>query len=163
MEDNLNNLQAKQTPRLDRLAIIMRGLPGSGKSRWVDEFIGSQTLEVAMNIRGKGYFSTDTLFYVGDEYRFEAKRLSEYHQRNLSGFIHALSVSQPLVICDNTNMATWEFMAYEAAAKALGYQVRMVLIGDPQDPEHQVLCAKRNNHNVPLAQIQRMAKQFEAF
>ncbi|WP_231926607.1 AAA family ATPase [Shewanella benthica] len=140
----------------------MRGLPGSGKSRWVDEFIGSQTLEVAMSIRSKGYFSTDSLFYVGDEYRFDTKRLAEFHQRNLSGFIHALSVSQPLVICDNTNMAYWELMAYEAAAKALGYQVRMVLMGEPRDPDHQVVCAKRNNHNVPLAQIQRMAKQFEA-
>ncbi len=140
----------------------MRGLPGSGKSRWVDEFIGNQTREDAMNIRGKGYFSTDSLFYRGGEYWFDVKRLAEFHQRNLSGFIHALSESQPIVICDNTNLAYWEFMAYQAVAEALGYRVRIVLVGEPNNPAHQRECAKRNNHGVPLAQIQRMAKQFDA-
>ena len=94
MEGDLNKFQSKETSRVDRLAIIMRGLPGSGKSRWVDEFIVSQTLEVTMNIRSKGYFSTDSLFYLGDEYRFDAKRLAEFHQRNLAGlFMRYLSLS----------------------------------------------------------------------
>lgn len=52
-------------------------------------------------------------------------------------------------------------MAYEAAAKALGYQVRIMLVGDPSDPVHQKLCTERNRHGVPLTQIRRMAKQFE--
>ncbi|WP_223293088.1 MULTISPECIES: ATP-binding protein [Shewanella] len=141
----------------------MRGLPGSGKSHWVDEFLGIQSIEIAINARANGYFSTDSFFYDGERYRFDSKKLSEYHQRNLTGFIQALSTSEPIVICDNTNLAHWEFMAYETAAKALGYQVRIVLIGEPKDNAHQALCAERNSHNVPLAQIQRMAKQFEAF
>ncbi|MCG9739227.1 ATP-binding protein [Shewanella insulae] len=137
----------------------MRGLPGSGKSHWVDGFIAGR--RDGESIRRRGYFSTDDRFVIAGEYRFDASKLSEYHQHNLTGFIQALSRREPVVICDNTNMARWEFMAYEAAAKAMGYQVRIVLIGDPQDEVHQALCAKRNQHGLELKQIQAMARQFQ--
>lgn len=146
-----------------RLAIIMRGLPGSGKSHWVEEYIAALPVDVGFRLRRQGIFSTDHFFYQGDEYRFDAKKLSEYHQRNLTAFIQALALEESIVICDNTNLCHWEYMAYEAAAKALGYPVRIVLVGDPLNPNHQKLCAERNRHQVPLSQIQRMARLFEAF
>ncbi|MGS0724372.1 ATP-binding protein, partial [Shewanella sp. 30m-9] len=46
-----------------KLAIIMRGLPGSGKSYWVEQFITSQGIEQAIHIRQHGLFSTDRYFY----------------------------------------------------------------------------------------------------
>lgn len=147
----------------EKVAIIMRGLPGSGKSHWVETYILSLPLEKAISVRQRGVFSTDSFFYHEDEYRFDAKKLPEFHQCNLTGFIQALSSSEPVVICDNTNLCHWEYMAYEAAAKALGYQVRIVLVGEPSSLAHQQECAKRNRHGVPLAQIQRMAKGFEDF
>lgn len=146
-----------------RLAIIMRGLPGSGKSHWVEEYIAALPVDVGFRLRRQGIFSTDHFFYQGNEYRFDAKKLSEYHQRNLTAFIQALALEEPIVICDNTNLCHWEYMAYEAAAKALGYPVRIVLVGDPLNLNHQKLCAERNRHQVPLSQIQRMARLFEAF
>lgn len=146
-----------------KLAIIMRGLPGSGKSHWVEEYIAALPVDVGFRLRRQGIFSTDYFFYQGDEYRFDAKKLSEYHQRNLTAFIQALALEESIVICDNTNLCHWEYMAYEAAAKALGYPVRIVLVGDPLNPNHQKLCAERNRHQVPLSQIQRMARLFEAF
>jgi predicted kinase len=146
-----------------KLAIIMRGLPGSGKSHWIEEYIAALPLEVGFRLRRQGIFSTDHFFYQGGEYRFDAKKLSEYHQRNLTAFIQALALEEPIIICDNTNLCHWEYMAYEAAAKALGYQVRIVLVGEPLDPVHQKLCAGRNRHQVSLSQIRRMAKQFEVF
>ncbi|MBW3533261.1 ATP-binding protein [Shewanella sp. NKUCC06_TVS] len=147
----------------EKVAIIMRGLPGSGKSHWVEAYILSLPLEKAICVRQRGVFSTDSFFYHEDEYRFDAKKLPEFHQCNLTGFIQALSSSEPVVICDNTNLCHWEYMAYEAAAKALGYQVRIVLVGEPSSLAHQQECATRNRHGVPLAQIQRMAKGFEDF
>ncbi|GGI84229.1 hypothetical protein GCM10007978_22430 [Shewanella hanedai] len=152
--------KAQMSPRL---AIIMRGLPGSGKSHWVEEFVASQPIEIRSRVFGSGYFSTDNYFYRNGQYQFDARRLSEYHQKNLAGFIQALSEREPLVICDNTNLAKWESIAYETAARSHGYQVRLVLIGSPESPDHQALCAKRNRHGVPLAQIERMANQFEDF
>lgn len=159
----LDRMLASQNTQTDKLAIIMRGLPGSGKSYWVEQFIAAQPAAVAQQIRLRGYFSTDNLFYQQGQYQFNPSRLSEYHQRNLTLFIQALARGEPIVICDNTNMAYWEYMAYGAAAKALGYQVRIVLIGEPLDEVHQQLCAERNQHGVGLKQIRAMGKQFDDF
>lgn len=145
----------------NKLAIIMRGLPGSGKSYWIKTFLAQQPQLVGPHTRANGYFSTDSYFYQGKNYRFDSRKLSEYHQRNLNGFIQALSNNEPIVICDNTNLACWEYMAYESAAKAMGYEVRIVLMGQPKDSAHQALCAKRNSHGVTLQNIKRMAQNFE--
>jgi tRNA uridine 5-carbamoylmethylation protein Kti12 len=142
-------------------AIILRGLPGSGKSHWVDTYLKSQGLEIATRVKQYGYFSTDSLFMVDGQYQFDVSKLSQYHQRNLCGFIQALGTSEPLVICDNTNVCHWEYAAYQAAAIALGYQVKVVLVGEPKDSQHQRVCAERNRHGVPLGHIQKMAKLFE--
>ncbi|QSX31356.1 AAA family ATPase [Shewanella cyperi] len=141
------------------LAIILRGLPGSGKSHWVNELLAAQAAEDAEKVV---VCSTDNLFMEQGEYRFDATRLSEYHQRNLAGFIEALALHTPVVICDNTNMARWEFLCYETAARALGYRVERKLIGEPWNSQHQQICAARNRHGVSLEAIRRMAAQFEA-
>lgn len=151
----------KQPQNSSKLVIIMRGLPGSGKSHWVEQFILSQPLAVAARIRKTGYFSTDKLFFVDGKYRFDVNKLSQNHQINLSLFIEALARAEPVVFCDNTNVCHWEYLAYKTAAIALGYQVKIVLVGDPKSAAHQVLCSQRNTHHVSLKQIQRMAKLFE--
>lgn len=148
---------------MSKLAIIMRGLPGSGKSHWVKNYLATLAPELASKVQAQGYCSTDAFFYQGDKYVFDKSRLSEYHQRNLAAFIEAMTCGLPIVICDNTNLAEWEYLCYEKAAKALGYQVRFILIGDPLDAEHQKLCAQRNQHKVPLNKIRMMARQFQSF
>ncbi|MGZ9898450.1 AAA family ATPase [Shewanella gaetbuli] len=142
-------------------AIIMRGLPGGGKSYWVEQFIASQPLDRRLNIKRMGYFSTDALFIQQGKYHFDARKLPEYHQINLSLFIAALAREEPIVICDNTNVCHWEYIAYKTAAEALGYRVKVIIVGDPKSPEHQLLCSQRNQHNVSHSQIVKMANNFE--
>lgn len=139
----------------------MRGLPGSGKSYWIEQYLKSQGLDVAIRAQQYGYFSTDRFFYQDGEYQFNAAKLSEYHQRNLTQYIQALASQEPIVICDNTNMCHWEYSAYKAAAQALGYKVNVILVGEPKSIKHQQQCAKRNQHGVSLEHIKRMAKVFE--
>lgn len=144
-----------------KLVIIMRGLPGSGKSYWVGQYLQSLGIKIALKVKQYGLFSTDSYFYQQDKYVFNAQKLPEYHQRNLAGFIQALANGEPLVICDNTNINKWEYIAYETAAKALGYQVKIVVVGDPKSIAHQQVCSQRNQHNVSIEKIRTMASMFE--
>ncbi|WOT03872.1 AAA family ATPase [Shewanella youngdeokensis] len=147
----------------DKVAIIMRGLPGSGKSYWVSQYLDTHVKNVGLE-QAKAevkVFSTDQFFVNNGIYTFNAALLSKYHQMNLTAFIEAMSDGVRFVICDNTNIALWEFAAYRAAAKALGYKVIIKQVGIPSNFAHQQLCANRNRHRVTLNSIKRMATLFE--
>ena len=138
---------------------ILRGLPGSGKSHYAqtlaDDLVAGDETQ---------YFicSTDDFFTSHNgEYRFDKTRLPEYHNLNLARFINALAEGLPLVIVDNTNIKKWEFVAYSAAAAAMGYQVKEVIVGEIKDKSLQHLYAKRNSHRVGLKTISKMAHLFE--
>jgi len=136
----------------------MRGLPGSGKSHKAARYYQAFAADYP---RQQIIHSTDSYFYRDGVYRFDPARLPENHARNLSAFIQAMQRRLPLVICDNTNVCHWEYLAYQSAAEALDYEVSLQLVGEPKQPQHQLLCFERNQHGVSLAQIQQMGKAFE--
>ncbi|CCQ12054.1 hypothetical protein PALB_29550 [Pseudoalteromonas luteoviolacea B = ATCC 29581] len=140
-------------------AIILRGLPGSGKSHY------AQTLAEELVAADEARFvilSTDDYFVQADGgYQFDKSKLSEFHNLNLARYINALAEGIELVIVDNTNIRRWEFIAYLSAAHAMGYQVKEVVVGEVKDKSLQHLYQKRNTHNVALRTISNMARQFE--
>ncbi|MFC3031331.1 AAA family ATPase [Pseudoalteromonas fenneropenaei] len=140
-------------------AFILRGLPGSGKSHYAislaEEMVGADETRYVI-------CSTDDYFYHSDgSYTFDKHKLSEFHNLNLARFINALGEGIELVILDNTNIRRWEFVAYVAAAQAMGYQVKEVVVGEVKDKSLQHLYQKRNVHNVALRTISNMARHFE--
>ncbi|CAM3990824.1 AAA family ATPase [Pseudoalteromonas byunsanensis] len=138
---------------------ILRGLPGCGKTHY------AQTLADELVAGDESQYlicSTDDYFYNdAGEYHFEKFKLPQYHNLNLARFINGLGEGIPLVIVDNTNIKKWEFVAYSAAATALGYQVKEVIVGEVKDKSMQHLYAKRNTHGVALKTISKMAYIFE--
>lgn len=139
-------------------AIILRGLPGSGKSYKAKEILTSEG--ITRERYNEHVFSTDSYFYNGSKYQFDPSKLSMFHNLNLTRFISALAENNPLVVCDNTNICHWEYAAYLAAAKALDYEIEVIDIGDTLDAEFQKLCAARNQHKVSLTLIEKMANDF---
>ncbi|QTH71679.1 AAA family ATPase [Pseudoalteromonas xiamenensis] len=140
-------------------AFILRGLPGSGKSHYAfslaEELVGGDETRYVI-------CSTDDYFLQTDgSYQFDKTKLSEFHNLNLARFINSLAEGIELVIVDNTNIRRWEYVAYSAAAHAMGYQVKEVVVGEVKDKSLQHLYQKRNIHHVALRTISNMARQFE--
>lgn len=141
-----------------KLAVILRGLPGSGKSTYAKALCDKLTPHVANPY--SCIFATDDFFYHKGKYSFNLDKLAEYHNLNLARFIQAMQDASPLVICDNTNVCGWEFVAYERAALALGYQVRIEVVGEVSAEACKEYHG-RNQHGVTLATLLEMADKFE--
>lgn len=131
-----------------RTVIIMRGIPGSGKSTMADI--------LAAGASKRGYIarihSTDDLCYVNGEYQWSAELAHERHKKNLENFKESLELGINMVICDNTNIKWRDYKAYEQEAKAHDYDV--IHINMPMiNPKE---AAERTTHNVPVDVIERM-------
>lgn len=130
--------------------IIMRGIPGSGKSRYV-----------AKKLPGAWVHSADNHFMRADDngdvhYRFDPSELSAAHDACFRDFRWSCEARRDEIVVDNTNTRLFEMSPYVMLARSYGYALRIVhVVGNPEE------CARRNVHGVPLAAIKRMADNFE--
>jgi predicted kinase len=134
--------------------ILMRGLPGSGKSTKAKELAGED---------GQ-IFSTDDFFCMNtdNEYRFDGSKLGQAHSWNQRRSLEAMRAGIPIVVIDNTNTTIREMRSYTehiSLAAQLGYTVS---IAEPETSwkfDIEQLVAK-NSHGVPEAAIQRMLNRY---
>lgn len=138
-----------QEPPVPQLPIkIMRGIPGCGKSTWVET-----------NCPGAIVCSAD-LFHIDKatgQYKYDQSKAGEAHNWCLQTFAQAVmwQAGKPIVV-DNTNVKLFEIAPYYRLAEALGYDVEIIQFFC--DPE---VGFKRTLHAVPMQTIQLMAKSFE--
>ena len=105
-------------------AFIMRGLPGSGKST-----IASM-LSKTYNKKDCEYHTTDSFHIVDGEYKYDAGKAHEYHDKNLVNFSNSCRHKVAAVICDNTNINSDQYQPYVDAAEKYGYTVYLMTVGD---------------------------------
>jgi predicted kinase len=131
--------------------IIMRGLPGSGKSTMADRLAEEN---------GGVIFSTDNYFMHNGNYLFDASKLGAAHAWNQRKYQEALERGEEYVIVDNTNTTMREMRPYIKLAGYLGYSVEIM---EPDNPErfHVDLCFVRNTHGVPFAAIENMLNRWQ--
>ncbi len=120
--------------------IILRGVPGAGKSTWVAQYYPDALV-----------CSADHFFEGLGGYVFIPSKIGEAHASCRETFRRGLTESESVVIVDNTSTQKWEFAYYVYAAEAAGYDVEVVrLVVDLE------LAAARNVHGVPVDAILRM-------
>ena len=137
--------------------IIMRGLPGSGKSFLANELAGHQ---------GQVFSADDYHVIVGHgEYDWRPENVGKAHKWNQQRSLDAMKAGIPVVVIDNTNTTLKEMRHYLPHIKLAGQLGYKVSIEEPQtswrfDIEE---CFKHNSHNVPKESIQKMYDRYQRF
>ncbi|XP_051020705.1 NEDD4-binding protein 2 [Acomys russatus] len=144
----------KTTSYVGLVLVLLRGLPGSGKS-----FL-ARTLQED-NPSGV-ILSTDDYFYINGQYQFDVKYLGEAHEWNQNRAKEAFEKKISPVIIDNTNLQAWEMKPYVALSQKHKYKV---LFREPDTwwkfkPKE---LARRNIHGVSKEKIARMLEHYQRF
>lgn len=127
---------------------IVRGVPGSGKSTFALNLVGSDFLVC----------EADKYFMVDGEYKFDGSKLKEAHEscRNLvETYMKDSLVNDQFyreIAVSNTFTQEWEMQPYFDLAKQYGYMVFSIIVENRHGGENQ--------HGVPAEAIQRMKDRF---
>jgi predicted kinase len=127
--------------------IIVRGLPGSGKSTF------SKSL-------GHPVFETDQYFIDSKtgEYNFNGSKLKEAHQwcqdlvSNAMILNHTTGENETIVV-SNTFTQEWEMKPYYDLSEQYGYRVYSIIV----ENRHGGI----NEHNVPEEKLEQMKHRFQ--
>ncbi|CAG0897158.1 unnamed protein product [Cyprideis torosa] len=135
-----------------KVMIIMRGLPGSGKS-----YLVTQLQSIYPDSR---VCSADLYFSRSGVYRFHPSKLKEAHAFSQQSALEACQEGVLLVIVDNTNVKCWEFSRYRQIATRFHY---IVVIMESQTPWRfdPMILAQKNSHGVDEKTLQMRVNQWE--
>lgn len=160
-EGTLKNSLGVTVTRPNQTLIVLRGIPGSGKSTKAKELVGEGAIH-----------STDDLIESQGDYRkFFSDMissgnfgpLSEMHRNNHLNAVNSMKSGVTPVIIDNTNIRPSEAKNYVESALKLGYSddnIKFVEIGTGGLLAEQL--AERNTHGVPLDKIKSMIQAYES-
>ncbi|XP_058132960.1 NEDD4-binding protein 2-like 2 isoform X2 [Dasypus novemcinctus] len=144
--------QEEKLNKLQKLLILLRGLPGSGKTT-LSRVLLAQSRDGIV-------FSTDDYFHHQDGYSYNVTQLGDAHDWNQNRAKQAIAQGISPVIIDNTNTQAWEMKPYVEMAIGKGYRVEF---HEPEtwwkfDPEE---LEKRNKHGVSRKKIAQMLDRYE--
>jgi energy-coupling factor transporter ATP-binding protein EcfA2 len=121
--------------------ILLRGLPGSGKST-VAKILGGVHYESDM------YFTN-----AAGEYKFDPSGLRNAHEWCQDLVWANMEKSEPLIVVSNTFTQEWETEAYYKLAENHGYRVHSIVV----ENRHGGV----NEHGVPADKLEQMKTRFE--
>ena len=152
---------------MNKTVILIRGIPGSGKSTHVKEFLKNAG-ENGILFHEVVVCSADDTFthpVAGGktEYRYEPSRIGIAHSRCYSKFMDALyDEAVKFVIVDNTFIHQWETRNYIQLANMVGANLEIHELR-ANTVEEVNKCIARCVHGVPADIVFRMASEFEPF
>lgn len=135
------------------ILILMRGVTGSGKS--------TRARELQEQNPGAKILSTDDLFIVEGEYRFDPDLLEKNHRTNQERCRLAMLEKTTTIIIDNTNIMPWEMRPYHLLAQEHGYETTILEIPPPPLEELLRRQESRTDKRVPRETLERMLERWK--
>ena len=122
-------------------AIVLRGLPGSGKTFLADN-ISTFCRHAGLSCR---VCSADSWFSRDGRYRYVGGRLHEAHDHSKGIFLLEMVRKTRVIVVDNTNLETRHYMWYKDQAVASGYRPQIVEF-DVHSSEEALIVTSRSLH-----------------
>lgn len=137
--------------------VLMSGLPGAGKSTLATQ------MKIDAEAEGKSCIicSTDDFFMQDGVYKFDPDLLFRNHRANQNKVRQACEDGVSSVIVDNTNLRREHREEYQTIAAKFGYSIEHKIVGEFTE-DFAKICGARNQHNVPLESILKMARRYQA-
>ncbi|KAM6220876.1 NEDD4-binding protein 2 [Rhynchocyon petersi] len=147
-------LRKKRKSYVGLVLILLRGLPGSGKSFLARALRDDNPSGVI--------FSTDDYFYINGQYQFDVKYLKEAHEWNEQRAKEAFEGKVSPIIIDNTNLQAWEMKPYVVLSQKHKYKV---IFREPETwwkfkPKE---LARRTIHGISKEKLARMLEHYQRF
>lgn len=126
--------------------ILLRGLPGAGKSTLAKTF-------------GMNHFEADMFFMKDGEYKFDADKLKIAHvwcfnQVRAKMEDNMTNVQcNPKIVVSNTFTQEWEMEKYYELAEEYAYRVHSIIVENRHEG--------KNVHEVPDDKLEQMKNRFE--
>lgn len=141
-----------------RIMIIMRGLPGSGKS-YLAKLIVEKLIGPSPSNYKNHVFSSDDYFMVRGKYQYDPAYISYAHAWNQKRVQESAILGVSPIIIDNTNIEIWEMRPYVIDALRNGYFIEVVEPMTPWAKKPKTLF-NMNKHKVPLQTLKRMMENY---
>jgi len=143
----------QESKQSTKTVILMRGLPGSGKTTLAREFVDD------MPDGSSVILSTDEYFMVAGHYCFDHTRLREAHDWNQWRCKRALRLFETVII-DNTNVRLQHMLPYERIADRFGAEIEYATPTTRWafDAEE---CSRLSTNKVPLYIVRRFLEEWE--
>ena len=131
----------------EKTIIIIRGIPGSGKTTFANEIAKPWQI-----------FEADQFFMKKGKYEFDGSKLKDAHnwcKKRVHYWMHPSifgSIFFRKIVVSNTFTQDWEMRYYQIIAKKYGYKVHTIIV----ENRHGGI----NTHGVPDDKLEIMSKRF---
>lgn len=135
----------KMQEEKDKTLVILRGLPGAGKSTFA-KLLSRDNDDIVCC--ADDYFTDEQ-----GNYNWNPKELDKAHKQCQDKCKNLMENGEPLIIISNTNVSLKGMQYYFDLAKEYGYRVTSTVI----ENRH----GNKSIHNVPDTAIEKMRKSFD--
>jgi uridine kinase len=128
--------------------ILLRGLPGSGKTTLAEVILQSNQGVRPDVISADNYFIDDK-----GNYNFDPTKIKEAHNNCQQICADRMRLEFSKVVVANTFTEEWEMKPYFEMAERYNYRIHTIIVENRHD--------SKNIHGVPDEKLQQMANRFQ--